>query len=185
MGPTKGDEIVRIVQAALGAEIEVVNGHENGISAAWKPAAVVIATEHRPACRRSDGLLRPDARVGASPGAARHGFGTSVSALVDDGRGEQPQVLTVALSHGRNLRPDGHQLPSRLLRCAPALGTHREGDLIARSAFVPGSAEYLARHQQKGRVVVQRLTTAAPQRVHRLAKERERLRRYLEAEHVP
>jgi hypothetical protein len=45
----------------------VVNVDESGISAAWKRAAVVVATEHRPARRWSDGLLRPDARVGASP----------------------------------------------------------------------------------------------------------------------
>jgi phosphoribosylcarboxyaminoimidazole (NCAIR) mutase len=117
MDTTQGDEIVSVVQAALGAELEVVNVDENCIFAAWNRAPVVVATEHRPARRRSDGLLRPDARVGASPTAARHGFRTTASALVDgsalvdDGRMDQPQVLTVALRHGRDLRPDGHQLP--------------------------------------------------------------------------
>jgi hypothetical protein len=90
MDTTQGDEIVSVVPAALGAELDVVNVDENGISAAWKRAAVVIATEHRPARRWSDALLRRDARVGASPMAARHGFGGTTSALVDDGRVEQP-----------------------------------------------------------------------------------------------
>jgi hypothetical protein len=57
-------------------------------------------------------------------------------------------VLTVALSHGRDIRPDGHQLPSRLLRRAPALETHSERDLVADDCrcrtgsahFYPGSS---------------------------------------------
>jgi hypothetical protein len=77
MDTTQGNEIVSVVLAALGAELEVVKVDENVIFAAWKRAPVVIATEHGPARRWRDGLLRPDARVGASPTAARDGFGAT------------------------------------------------------------------------------------------------------------
>ncbi len=124
MRAAKGDEVVDLVSAALGAELDVMKIQEQRVSATRNGTAVVVAKEYRPARRWRDGLLRASARVGARPATARLGLARSASmaalvrggalALVRHGRIEQTQVLAIATTSA----PTGMSCP---LACWPPL----------------------------------------------------------------
>jgi len=58
VGAAEGDEVLGVVGAAFGAELEMVDVDEGGIAATRDAAAAVVACEDGPAQRGWGGLLR-------------------------------------------------------------------------------------------------------------------------------
>src|SRR6476620_8219164 len=91
------------------------------------------------------------------------------------------EQLRIALRHLDNFRPyNDHPATGRLL-CRVAAWTDVEPDLVARTALVVRSTQYLARHLEQCRIVVADDVVSPSQFGHRFPEEREGLRAHFEA----
>jgi hypothetical protein len=95
---------------------------------------------------------------------------------------DRAEILPVAPRHFDDLRLDAHQIAVRQLGAGAAFGAPTQRDLIAAAAFVGWSPEHGARHGEQRGIVIDACVAATTELAHGFAKEREGLRRHLEAQ---
>jgi hypothetical protein len=201
-------EGVRVVIAALGAKLHVVQIKEHPVSTTWNdaPAAVAphdLATHgrrHVLSCprrsrrhRRRGPAVATGAKTHVSMGLLFLGRITHVNRITHVGRithvargrrRDATQMLRVAAGHLHNFRAHGYGFAVALLPTAAAFLADRERDLIVRAARVAGATKHMPRHEQKPCVVIDGTARLAAKLHHRFSKGRERLRRDLEPQDV-
>jgi hypothetical protein len=201
MGRAEHDEVIGVVRAALGAQLEVMHVDEGRVPAPGDDAAAFVAAEDMTAERRGDCLR---GAMGDSPLWATHvGLGIPFRLGWRSGAFHVTDVLRVTSRHLDDRRVYFEPFAAGVLKAAATLLAERERELIAGSAgscaaaitrrvsavhevfaygFLP--AEDVPRHEQQGRVIVQVLAALFPELVHGLTKGREGFGGDLEAQDV-